>query len=133
MTISDLDLSFRSCGRLDRRVIVGGLASCGGFQRAHAHQVVRRRGEEKLPVHAGPATMMEFAETADRLHPAEDFFDPFAHALTDVVARVPRRPLVQGATGLFTRDVWGSLQVPQRLDKSARVIAFVAADGHAAT
>src|SRR5712692_10660438 len=112
MTISDLDSSFRSCGRIDRRVVVGALASCGGLQRAHAYQVVGRRGEEKLPVHAGPATMVEFAETADGLHPAEDFFDAFAHALTDVVAGVPCRPLVQSATVLFARDVRGGLQVP---------------------
>src|SRR5260370_41536940 len=81
--------------------MVGALGSCGGGQRAHADQVVRRRGEEKLPVHTGSATMTELAQPADRLHPAEDFFDALAHALTDVVAGVPRRPSVQHAAPLL--------------------------------
>ena len=76
--------------------------------------------------------MTEFAEAADGLHPAEDFFDALAHALTDVVAGVPRRPSVQRAALLLERDVRRGLELPQRLDKAARVIAFVAADGHAA-
>jgi hypothetical protein len=42
--------------------------------------------------------MPELAESTDGLHPAEDFFDAFAHTLADVVARVPRGPSVQGAT-----------------------------------
>ena len=59
MTTSDLDSRFGSCGRIDRRVLVGASASCGGLQRAHADQVVGRRGEEKLPIDAGPATMTD--------------------------------------------------------------------------
>src|SRR5205809_980855 len=84
---------------------VASRGSCGGFQRAHADQVVRRRGEEKLPVHAGPATMTELAKSADGLHPPEDLFDAFAHALTDGVAGVPRRPAVERAALLLERDV----------------------------
>src|SRR6202011_6329959 len=72
----------------------------------------------------------ELAESTDGLHPAEDFFDAFAHALADVVAGVPRGPSVQGATLLLERDVRGGLEVPQRVDNAARVVAFVAADGH---
>src|SRR5450631_3158756 len=104
--------------------------SCGGFQCAHADQVVRGRGEEKLPIHASPSAMAELAEPPDGLHPTEDFFDAFAQTLTDVVARVPRRASVQGAALLFEGDVRRGVKLPQRLDKAARVVAFVAADGH---
>ena len=55
-------------------------ASGGRQQAAHAHQVVGRRGEEKLPVHPTSAAVTELAQAADRLHPAEDFFDPLPRA-----------------------------------------------------
>jgi hypothetical protein len=95
MTTSALDSRSDWCRRSTVAVMIGERGSCGGLQRAHAHQVVRRRGEEKLPVHAGTPAMTEFAEAAHRFHPAEDFFDAFTDALTTVVAGVPRRPSVQ--------------------------------------
>src|SRR5438034_9223713 len=130
MTTSVLDSRSGSCRRSTVAVMTGALGSCAGLQRAHADQVVRRRGEEKLPTHTGTSAMPELAESTDRLHPAEDFFDAFATALADVVASVPRGPSVQGATLLLERNVRRGLEVPQRVDKAVRVIAFVAADSH---
>src|SRR5688500_5874209 len=98
MTMSVRDSSSDSCRHSTGVVSVGALGSCGGLQRAHADQIVGGRGEEKLPVHASPSTMTELPEPTDGLHPPEDFFDAFAHALTDVIARVARRAPVQGAT-----------------------------------
>src|ERR1700681_369869 len=129
MTTSVLDSRSGSCRRSTVAVMTGALGSCAGLQRAHADQVIRRRREEKLPIHAGTPAMPELAESTDGLHPAEDFFDAFAHTLADGVARVPRGPSVQRATLLRERDVRRDLEVPQRVDKAARVIAFVAADG----
>ena len=51
----------------------GQRGSC--FQGAHPHQVVGRRGEEELPVHQASAAVAELAQAANRLHPAEHFFD----------------------------------------------------------
>src|SRR5581483_12470408 len=76
-------------------------ASRGRVQRPHPDQVVGRGGEEKLPVHARPATVAEFAQPADRLHPAEDFLDAFARDLADGVAGVTRRPTVECPTLLL--------------------------------
>ena len=59
MTISDRDSRSGSSGRTTDAVVVGTLGSCGGLQRAHADQVVGRRGEEKLPVHAGTSAMVD--------------------------------------------------------------------------
>src|SRR5260221_2837862 len=73
--------------------------------------------------------MTELAQPADRLHPAEDFFDALAHALTDVVAGVPRRPSVQRAAPLLEHHVRSRLELSQRFDEAVRVVGFVAADG----
>jgi hypothetical protein len=51
-----------SCGRSIDAVIVGALGSCAGLQRAHADQVVRRRGEEKLPIYASAPAVTELAQ-----------------------------------------------------------------------
>src|ERR1700738_2702461 len=123
MTTSVLASRSGSCRRSAVAVMTGALRSCAGLQCAHANQVVRRRGEEKLPIHASTPAMPELAESTDGLHPAEDFFDAFAPALADVVACVPRGPSVQGATLLLEREVRGGLEVPQRVDKAARVVA----------
>src|ERR1019366_6914595 len=121
MTISDRDSRSGSSGRSTDAVVVGTLGSCGGLQRAHADQVVRRSGEEKLPIHASPSAMPELAQSADGLHPAEDFFNAFTRPLTDVVAGVPRGASVQRAALLLERDVRRGFEVPQRLDKAPGV------------
>src|SRR6266705_215465 len=130
MTTCVLDSRSGACRRSTVAVMTGALGSCAGFQCAHADQVVRRRGEEKLPIHAAPPAMPELAESTDGLHPAEDFFNAFANALADVVASVPRGPSIRGATLLLERDVRRGLEVPQCVDKAARVIALVATDRH---
>jgi hypothetical protein len=81
-----------------------------------------------LPVHAGAAAVAELAEPSDGLHPAEDFLDAFPDALTDVVAGMPQRRVVQGATLLLLRDVWRGLELTERIDEAVSVIAFVAAE-----
>src|SRR5579871_4974716 len=45
------------------------------------------------------------AEVADRLYPAEDLFDALSYALTDGVAGVPSRPLVDARAFDLLRDV----------------------------
>src|SRR5437762_3359250 len=121
MTISALDSCADSGRRSTAVVRIGAFASYGRLERAHADHVVRGSGEEKLPVHAGPSPMAEFAEPADRLDPAKDFFDAFACALTDGVAGVPRRPSIQCPALLLEGDVRRGLEVPQGLHKAARV------------
>ena len=103
--------------------------SRGRLQGAHADQVVRRRGEQELPVHAPSATVPELAQSAHRLHPAEDFFDAFAGTLTDGIARMPCGSRIERATVLLLCEMRGCLQVAQGLHKAPGVVALVAANG----
>src|SRR6476646_3960911 len=103
--------------------------SRGRLQCAHPYQVVDCRGEQKLPVHPTSAAVTELTQPADRLHPAEDFFNPFPGALADRVARMPRRARIERATVLLLRDVRRGLQRAQRVYETSGVVRFVAADG----
>ncbi len=71
----------------------GHAASAGKV--AEPDEVVGRGDEEEVPLDAIAAAMPQLAQAADRLHPAEDLFDPFADALTHGVAgwRVVRRSI----------------------------------------
>src|SRR6516162_3891838 len=79
--------------------------SRGRVQGAHADQVVRRGGEQELPVHAPSATVPELAQSADGLHPTEDFFDAFAGTLTEGIAGMPGGPRIERATGFLLGDM----------------------------
>src|SRR5215471_16965060 len=80
------------------RVARTGGASCCRLQGPHPDQVVGRRGEEKLPVHAGPAAMAELAQPADGFHPAEHFFNARPGDLADRISGMTRRPAIERAT-----------------------------------
>src|SRR5207237_900878 len=77
------------------------------------------------------AAVAELAQPADRLHPAEDLFNPFPRALTDRVARMTCRARIERATVLLLRDVGRGRKRAQRLHEAVRVVAFVTADRHA--
>src|SRR6516225_8404719 len=103
--------------------------SRGRVQGAHADQVVRRGGEQELPVHAPSATVPELAQSADGLHPTEDFFDAFAGTLTEGIAGMPGGPRIERATGFLLGDMRRRLQVAQGLHEAAGVVALVATNG----
>ena len=96
----------------------------------HPDQIVCSSGEEKLPVYARPAAMMKLSQSADGFHPAEDFLDALPRALTQVVAAVPRRASVERVALGLAGDVRRRIELPQRLDEAACVIAFVGSDGY---
>ena len=129
MTISIPDSMSGSC-RMSTGALIGGtFGSSGRLQRTHADQVIRRGGEEKLPIDPRAAAMVELAQIPDGLHPAEDFFDALTSALTEIVARVARRASVQGAAVFLEGDVRRGPELTQRLDEAARVIRFITPDG----
>src|SRR6185369_11353454 len=69
--------------------------ACSGRLRqqgAHADQVVRRGGEDEVPVDPPTAAMAQLPEQADRFHPTKALLDEFALALTDRVAGMARGP-----------------------------------------
>ena len=94
----------------------------GHHQPSHPHQVVRGGGEGEAPAHAGAPPVPQFAEQADRLHPAEGLFDQFAFSLTDRVPRMPRGAAVEGTLAMarrgVLRDVRGDVLLPQRGDEA---------------
>src|SRR5688500_2671666 len=65
-------------------------------QRAQADQVVGGRCEGDDPVDERTAAMAELAQAAHGLQPAEDLLNQLPFPLAGRVARMPRRPLVDG-------------------------------------
>src|SRR5436190_10120421 len=131
MTTSVFDSRGDLRGKTRARRSNGRLASRRRLERPHPDQVVGRRREQELPVHPTAAAVTELAQPADRLHPAEDLFNPFPRALTDRVARMTCRARIERATVLLLRDVGRGLEGAQRLHEAVRVVAFVTADRHA--
>src|SRR6185369_3650202 len=99
------------------------------LQAAHAQQVVRRGGEVRLQLNASGADEACLAKATVGLQPAEDLLDSFALSLTDLVALVARRSLIQTrrAPALDPRDVRTDAPIAQALDEAAIVITLVAA------
>jgi hypothetical protein len=65
-----------------------GLCRGLGEQFGQSDEIVGGHGEGELPIDLGQSAMMQFAHAADRLGPAEGFFDAFADALRYDVAGV---------------------------------------------
>src|SRR5688572_21660583 len=61
---------------------------------SNPHQVVGGRGKGEHPSYPSQATMSRLAHQPYGLDPAEDLFHPFALALAEGVARVPRRTAI---------------------------------------
>src|SRR5437899_8884388 len=131
MTTSMVDSRSDVRGGARARRWNGRRASRGRLETPHPYQVVGRRREQTLPVHPTSAAVAELAQPADRLHPAEDLFNPFPRALADRVARMACRARIERATVLLLRDVGRGLEGTQRLHEAVRVVAFVTADRHA--
>src|SRR2546427_8118973 len=71
----------------------------------HPYEVVRRVGEREDPADFLPAAMMEFAQSTDRLAPAEALFDEFPLDLTHGEARVSGSAPVDRASEAPLMDV----------------------------
>ena len=102
--------------------------SCDGHQGSHPYQIVGGGREEELPVHALAAPMFELPHPADRLHPAEDFFNALTDALAHGVPGVARRASIERAAPRVLRDVRRGPQRAHHRDKRAGVVPLVAAD-----
>jgi hypothetical protein len=82
-----------------------------------------RYGEEELEIAEGAARVTRFQYPAHGLHPAEDFFNPFAQ-LTDFLARMPGGAPINRAR-LLLCHVWRYAKVPQHVDELRRVAMLV--------
>src|SRR6202022_1485840 len=71
---------------------------CRRQQSAQSDEVVGRRGEGKEPADQGLAAVPQFAQPADRLHPAKALFDQFPFALAEGVPGMPGRASIDGAS-----------------------------------
>src|SRR5450830_668181 len=59
------------------------------FEPRHAHEVEGGAGHVRPELVLRAADVAELPATADGLHPAEDLFDAFAHALAHRIAGMP--------------------------------------------
>jgi hypothetical protein len=78
----------------------------------------------KIQATFGPPRCRSLQQT-DRLHPPKDFFDQLALPLTDRVARMPRRPAIDGTAAVPRRGLgedlfkkWLRCLAGQRGDRS---------------
>ena len=100
-----------------------------------AQEVVGGRYQVGMHLNSLTSTIASFAQTADGLHPAERFLDPFANPLTDSVtamahgARIERRT---AGTGQVTCHMRGDIERAARANEVSRVVALVPAQGDAA-
>src|SRR5258708_2085295 len=117
----------------------GGRGSCAhpdADERPDSHEVVRGVREGEDPTHFLAATMMQFAQPADRLPPAKAFFDELPFDLTDLVARVARGAPIDGTLGSRLMDVLRDMRRGVALthagDEVREVIALIRPHGAAA-
>ena len=91
-------------------------------QSAQPHDVVGGRGEGEDPGDQRAAPMAQLPQPADGFHPAETLLDEFALPLTHLIARVPRRPRIDGtpSTDGLLRDMRGDGHLAQIGDEVAR-------------
>src|SRR5438093_13427332 len=101
------------------------LRRVSGFRRCQvpeADQIVRGHAKGEHPFHLLEASLTQLTEPADGRQPAEDLFHALALRLPDLVTRVSRCPLVDGAPSLAV--VFGhmrrDIQAPPRLDAPPR-------------
>src|SRR5207253_2781546 len=103
---------------------------------ADPHDVARQHGQFEVLIDSADAAEDGLPQPADRLGPAEVFFDAFADLLTGLVASVPGGAAVDGAATRVLdihRDVRRHIGLAARLDESGRVVALVRAQGLAPT
>ncbi len=99
-------------------------------QRPPSYEVVRRRGEGHDPIHLATATMMELAQQADGLHPAEGLLDLLPASLPERIpwmsrgASVDRAAPIGRVLGHMRRDA----HLPDGRDPRRHVEVLVAAD-----
>ena len=72
--------------------------------------------------------MMQLAESADGLHPAEDFLDALSHALTDAITGVPRGASIDRAaarTLRVLRDMRCHIHASHLTHEVFGIVAFI--------
>src|SRR3954453_12527980 len=100
-------------------------------QSTQANDIVRRRTEGEDPGHQSTASVSQFSEAADRLHPAKGLFDELAFSLTDRVAAMARRPPINRTATIrgVLRHVRRQAHLAQFSDERGTVVALIHAEG----
>src|SRR5258706_8043628 len=97
-------------------------------QVSDSHQIVSRRRELKDPTYQPEPAMTCLTQESNRLQPAEDFFDSFALALANGVARMTSRALVNRTATpplVVLGDVRRHVSLSQVSHEAMRVISLV--------
>jgi len=92
---------------------------------SHPYQVVGGYGEGKDPADPALASMASLPQEGNGFEPPKDLLDPFADALTDLVARVARRTPVNGRAFIFPGNVRCGIETTQLAHEPSVVIGFV--------
>lgn len=98
----------------------------------NSYQVVVRCVKVKLPGNLFDAPVHGLAYSADGLHPAKAFFNPFSDSLADGVVRMFGCSTVNGrfTVGIVLGHMRSEVEAAQFLDEFSGVVAFVAAQGN---
>src|SRR3954466_10088465 len=128
-SIDDVELTGSSTRAVGRWCVAS--QGCRGQEAAHADDVVRGGGEGEDPADERTATVTQFPQAANGLHPAEYLFDQLAFALADLVSRVARGPRVDRAAAArrdVLRDVRRDIHPAQFGDDGRIVVPLVGAE-----
>jgi len=98
-------------------------------QSPHPDQVVRGGREDEDPIHPSNAAVPQLAEQADRFHPPEHLFDPFADPLTHRVTGMAFRAAINRAELPLGAHVRRGARRSSGVDKRPLIKALVAPDG----
>jgi len=102
-------------------------------QISDSYQIVSRSRELKDPTYQPETAMARLPQEPHGLQPTEDLFDSFALVLTDCIARMTSRALVNrtaAAPLVVLGDVRSHASLAQVSHEAVRVISFVGRQGH---
>src|SRR5512143_1679637 len=110
-----------------------GCTSSGHRRRkvSYSNEVVRSKSEAEDPVDQLQSSVLDLAEQAHRLEPAEDLLDPLAFSLTDLVTGVPSGSAVDRArpVRVVLRDVGSDVHLSQQAHHLSSVVVLVCSEG----
>ena len=104
--------------------------NCREYQIPHAHEIVSSGRECEHPRHSFQPAMPGLTQHAHRFHPTKHFFDSLPFPLTHLVALMPRRATINGATALtlgVLRNMRSHIHASHLLHELFGVVPFIGA------
>src|SRR5689334_13419789 len=102
--------------------------NCWEYQIPHSHEIVSRSCEREHPRDSFQSAMTSLPQRANRLDPAEHFFNSFPLPLTHLVALMPRRATINRATALtlgVLRNMGSHIHASHLFHEVLGIVSFI--------